>query len=56
MNSSRIVSTVCIINTNSSSDHDKVFGGYVHISSGVNMAGSAIIGKDLDRNRNKRNK
>lgn len=39
------VSKGCIINTGATIDHDNVLGDYVHISPGVNLAGTVNIGK-----------
>jgi len=36
----------CIINTGSTLDHDNVIDNYVHISPGVNIAGTVRIGKN----------
>lgn len=35
----------CIINTNGSVDHDRVLGNFVHISSGVSLAGNVTVGE-----------
>lgn len=35
----------CIINTSATVDHDNVIGDYVHISPGVNLAGTVHVGK-----------
>ncbi len=45
INSSSRIGNGCIINTSSSLDHDNVIEDYVHISPGVNMAGTVIVGK-----------
>lgn len=45
INSSCIIGKGCIINTSSSIDHDNVIDDYVHISPGVNMAGTVKVGK-----------
>jgi sugar O-acyltransferase (sialic acid O-acetyltransferase NeuD family) len=44
-NSSTRIGKGCIINTSSSLDHDNVIEDYVHISPGVNMAGTVKVGK-----------
>ena len=43
-NSSTRIGKGCIINTSSSLDHDNVIEDYVHISPGVNMAGTVKVG------------
>ena len=45
INSSTKIGKGCIINTSSSIDHDNVIENYVHISPGVNMAGTVKVGK-----------
>jgi len=45
VNSSTRIGKGCIINTSASLDHDNVIEDYVHISPGVNMAGTVKIGK-----------
>ena len=45
INSSSRIGMGCIINTSSSLDHDNVIEDYVHISPGVNMAGTVKVGK-----------
>ena len=45
INSSSRIGKGCIINTSSSLDHDNVIENYVHISPGVNMAGTVKVGK-----------
>lgn len=45
INSSSLIGKGCIINTSSSLDHDNVVGDYVHISPGVNLAGTVTVGK-----------
>lgn len=45
INSSTRIGNGCIINTSSSVDHDNVIEDYVHISPGVNMAGTVKVGK-----------
>lgn len=45
INSSTKIGKGCIINTSSSLDHDNVVNDYVHISPGVNMAGTVKVGK-----------
>lgn len=45
INSSSRIGNGCIINTSSSLDHDNVIEDYVHISPGVNMAGTVKVGK-----------
>jgi len=45
INSSSRIGLGCIINTSSSLDHDNVIEDYVHISPGVNMAGTVSVGK-----------
>jgi sugar O-acyltransferase (sialic acid O-acetyltransferase NeuD family) len=45
VNSSTRIGKGCIINTSSSLDHDNVIEDYVHISPGVNMAGTVKVGK-----------
>ena len=44
INSSTKIGKGCIINTSSSLDHDNVIDAYVHISPGVNMAGTVKVG------------
>ncbi len=45
INSSSKIGHGCIINTSSGLDHDNVMDDYVHISPGVNMAGTVKVGK-----------
>lgn len=45
INSASVIGMGCIINTSSSLDHDNVIEDYVHISPGVNLAGTVKIGK-----------
>lgn len=45
INSSTRVGKGCIINTGSTLDHDNVIEDYVHISPGVNLAGTVKVGK-----------
>lgn len=45
INSSTKIGKGCIINTNSSIDHDNLIEDYVHISPGVNLAGTVRVGK-----------
>ena len=45
INSSTRIGNGCIINTSSNVDHDNVIEDYVHISPGVNMAGTVKVGK-----------
>lgn len=45
INSSTIIGNGCIINTSCTIGHDNLIGDYVHISSGVNLAGTVKIGK-----------
>lgn len=45
INSSSRIGKGCIINTSSSLDHDNFIEDYVHISPGVNMAGTVKVGK-----------
>ena len=45
INSSTRIEKGCIINTSASLDHDNVIEDYVHISPGVNMAGTVKVGK-----------
>ena len=45
VNSSTRIGKGCIINTSASLDHDNNIEDYVHISPGVNMAGTVKIGK-----------
>ncbi len=45
INSSIRIGNGCIINTSSSLDHDNIIEDYVHISPGVNMAGTVKVGK-----------
>lgn len=45
INSSSRIGKGCIINTSSSLDHDNTIDDYVHISPGVNMAGTVKVGK-----------
>lgn len=44
INSSTRIGKGCIINTSASLDHDNVIEDYVHISPGVNMAGTVKVG------------
>ena len=44
INSSTRIGKGCIINTSSSLDHDSMIEDYVHISPGVNMAGTVKVG------------
>ncbi len=46
INSSSKIGKGCIINTSSSVDHDNIIGDYVHVSPGVNLAGTVIIGEE----------
>lgn len=46
INSSCKIGNGCIINTNSSIDHDNMIKDYVHISPGVNIAGTVDVGKN----------
>lgn len=43
INSSSTIGKGCIINTNASLDHDNILGDYVHISPGVNIAGTVKV-------------
>jgi sugar O-acyltransferase (sialic acid O-acetyltransferase NeuD family) len=45
INSSSRIGKGCIINTSSILDHDNVIEDYVHISPGVNIAGTVKVGK-----------
>lgn len=45
INSSTRIGKGCIINTNSSIDHDNIIEDYVHISPGARTAGNVWIGK-----------
>ena len=45
INSSSKIGRGCIINTSSSLDHDNEVKDYVHISPGVNLAGTVKVGK-----------
>ncbi|OPJ55318.1 acetyltransferase [Alkalithermobacter paradoxus] len=45
INSSSRIGKGCIINTSSSLDHDNVIEEYVHISPGVNIAGTVSVGR-----------
>ncbi len=45
INSSSRIGEGCIINTSCNLDHDNVIYEYVHISPGVNLAGTVTIGK-----------
>ena len=45
INSSTRIEKGCIINTSASLDHANVIEDYVHISPGVNMAGTVKVGK-----------
>lgn len=44
INSATKIGQGCIINTLSSIDHDNIIGSFVHISPGVNLAGTVSIG------------
>jgi len=45
INSSSRIGNGCSLNTSSTLDHDNVIEDYVHISPGVNMAGTVKVGK-----------
>ncbi|HAQ39741.1 MAG TPA: acetyltransferase [Clostridiales bacterium] len=45
INSSSTIGKGCIINTSCSLDHDNIIEDYVHISPGVNLAGTVWVGK-----------
>lgn len=45
INSSTVIGNGCIVNTSSSIDHDNKIDDYVHISPGVNLAGTVSIDK-----------
>lgn len=45
INSSTKIGKGCIINSSSSLDHDNIIEDFVHISPGVNMAGTVKVGK-----------
>lgn len=45
INSASRIGKGCIINTSSSLDHDNIIEDYVHISPGVNLAGTVRVGK-----------
>jgi len=45
INSSSKIGKGCIINTNSSIDHDNIIEDYVHISPGANLAGTVKVGR-----------
>lgn len=45
INASTKIGKGCIINTSGSIDHDNVISDYVHISPGVNLAGTITVGK-----------
>jgi len=45
INSATEIGKGCIINTSSSIDHDNVISDFVHISPGVHLAGSILIGE-----------
>lgn len=45
INCSTKIGKSCIINTGATVDHDNVIEDYVHISPGVHLAGSVLIGK-----------
>lgn len=45
INPSTKIGKGCIINTSSSIDHDNIIEDYVHISPGVNLAGTVYVGK-----------
>lgn len=45
INSSTKIEKGCIINTSSSIDHDNFIENYVHISPGVNLAGTVKVGR-----------
>lgn len=46
INSSSKIGNGCIINTNSSIDHDNVIKDFVHISPGANIGGTVVIGSN----------
>lgn len=45
INSSSEIGKGCIINTNCNIDHDNILDDFIHISPGVNLAGTIKIGK-----------
>jgi len=45
MNSATEIGKGCIINTSSSIDHDNIIGDFVHISPGVHLGGTVIVGE-----------
>lgn len=46
INNSSKIGKGCIVNTNSSIDHDNIIGDFVHISPGVTLSGSVTIDKE----------
>lgn len=44
INASSVIGDACIVNTASSIDHDCIIKDYVHISPGVNIAGTVTVG------------
>lgn len=46
INSSTSIGRGCIINTGATIDHDNIINDYVHISPGVNIAGTVEVGKE----------
>lgn len=46
INASTTVGKACIVNTASTVDHDCIIEDYVHISPGVNIAGTVIVGSE----------
>lgn len=44
INASSVIGEACIVNTASSIDHDCIIKEYVHISPGVNIAGTVTVG------------
>lgn len=46
VNSSTRIGKGCILNTNCNIDHDNFIEDYVHISPGVNLAGSVFVGNN----------
>lgn len=45
INSSTIIAAHCIVNTNSSVDHDCVVGNYVHVSPNTTLCGGVSVGE-----------
>ena len=47
INSSTRIGKCCIINTNSSIDHDRTIDSFTHIAPGVTLSGNVTVGKEV---------